>query len=782
MSQEASIALDASRYEHLTPQFKERFQVLLHELDPLGSWQASYADLVVHCLTAIDQFLGRLRGYLDQEHQSLVTDALFASFEAHELTLRKSEDALFFEHPLATADYLAGFRLDAPTLAAALLHDVAEDTKVSVSRVVELFGPEVGKLVDGVTKLRVTGRQVASQLQQDRIRIESINKLFQFMVDDVRVVLVKLSDRRHNMTTLDALPQEKRREKAREVVDVYAPLAYRLGMWDVKSELEEMALQTLHPEFYDRLEALMERRAREQDTRLEMAQQALGACLSGAGLEALTEPSPEQIYTVYRELAWEGRLRPKLSETIRIAVLVDERPQCYRVLCAVHELWKPVPGTFDDYIAHPRENLYQSLHTTVIGPGGLLKVRIRTHEMHQIAHHGILTRWSANIPHESEALDAQVQRLLERLKPVSGIAERDDRLAAYREALTGQIQVFTPDGDLIELPAGSTPLDYGYQIHTGLGDEARGCRINGVPMPLSTPLRSGDEVTIIRVKEELPLREWLDEDLGFVRTTYARNKIRRAFRRIKGVEAVSAGREALHREMHMMGVEDYDLEAVARDLEYDDAESLLVAIARAELMPYAVAHRSMAAEWDALETQTVDDTALSEDGTILVRGVPDLQTRLCRSCEPAPGDPIVGNMLRGGQVTVHRMDCPHISSASRQGSQLHLLEVEWVERPRTVRPVHVCVAAVDRSGLAHDITQILRAEDMNIRELYGVGNSDHHIALLGVTFEATDLRQVSRILHRIAQVPNLAAVQRVPEFPESREETMKWAIESVQGN
>ncbi len=780
MSERAVQFVEADHFTYLTPQFLNSFGTLVDELDPQGLWQAQHASLLVYCLEGIDRFYTRLASYLDEEPRSLVTEALLVAFQAHGLTLRKSKDALFFEHPVATAGYLASHRLDASTLAAALLHDVVEDTTVSVSQIVEQFGPDVGKLVDGVTRLQATGKEVISQLHLEEINVESINKLFQFMVDDVRVVLVKLADRRHNMETLAALPRRKQLEKAQEVLQVYAPLAYRLGMWDVKSELEALALKTLHPELYEELVELMERRAQQQQVWLQVIREILMDHFAATGLEVRVEPSPEQVYSLYQEYERDGRLPARLPDVIRIVVLVRQRQECYQVLGDVHRLWKPVPGTFDDYIAHPRENLYRSLHTTVFGPGGLLKIRCRTLDMHQVAHHGILTRWDSEIADQSEGLDQPVQRLLERLKPVGGIEERQDRLAAYREALTDQIQVFTPEADLVELPAGSTPLDFAYQIHTKVGDEARSARINGQLRPLNTVLRSGDQVSIIRISGEAPLREWMDPDLGFVRTAYARNKIRRSFVKMGGDEAVSVGWEALQREMQMMGLEEYDLDEIAGKLGFQGAEELLVAIARAELMPLRVAHVAMEPVWDALEAVSTGGVVLSPDGPVTVRGVPGRPVRLCGACNPVLGDPIVGNLLRGGQVTVHRMDCHHIAHSTQRTSRLNLVEVSWAREPRTARPVHICVAAVDRSGLTHDMTRILEMEQLNICEIYGRTDSKHHVALVTMTVEVTSLRQLSRILHRFGQLPNVKVIRRVSDSPHAQETVMQWAIDSVQ--
>jgi GTP pyrophosphokinase len=782
VAETVDISLDADRYPHLTNPFLVRFQKLLADLDPVGLWWATYSALALQCLTSINHFYGHLQEYMDEEHQSLVTDALFLAFRAHKLTLRKSKDALFFEHPVATADYLATFCLDAATLAAALLHDVAEDTMVSISQIVEQFGPEVGMLVEGVTRLRATGREVVSQIQQDEIGIESFNKLFRFMIDDVRVVLVKLADRRHNMQTLSALSEEKQHEKAHEVLQVYAPLAYRMGMWDVKSELEELALKALHPDLYTQLKTLMEKRARQQDRWMEIIRKTLRDHLAAAGLEVCIEPSPEQAYSLYREHERDGRPLVRLPDLIRIAIVVERQRECYQALGEVHRLWKPVPGTFDDYIAHPRENLYRSLHTTVFGPGGLLKIRFRTREMHQIAHHGILTRWRGDISNQAERLDAPIQRLLERLKPVDAIEERGARLEAYREALTDQIQVFTPEIEMVELPAGSTPLDFAYQIHSKIGDEARSARINGELRPLNTTLRNGDQVSIIRIDGELPLREWLDEDLEFVRTVYARNRIRRIFRRLDGDEAVTIGRQALQREMELMGLDEgsYDMEEIAGQLQCESVDDLLLAIARADVMPSRVARIAFAPVWRRIEATPIGGVILSPDGPITVRGVLGRPIKLCGACEPVPGDSIVGDLLRGGQVTVHRMDCRNIAPTTERLNRLNLVEVSWAKELRKARPIHIIAAAVDRAGLAHSITRVVQMEEINICEMYARTDHQRHVASFTITVDVTSLRQLSRILHRLAQLPNVKAIRRVCDPPHAQEWAMQWALDQVE--
>jgi len=777
---EQTPAFDPDLYPHLTPSIIERFQSLLYELDP--EWQAKHYGFIIQCLAAIDKFVGRLQEYLEDEHQQLVVDALFLAFRAHGLTLRKSNDALFFEHPLSAAGYLARYKLDAPTLAATLLHDVAEDTTVSISEVVERFGSEVGKLVEGVTKLQATGKEVTSRREQHEANVGTINKLFQFMVDDVRVVLVKLADRRHNMQTLAALPPQKQAEKAREVIQVYAPLAYRLGMWEVKAELEELALKTLHPQLYHRLRRLVSEQVRDQSFWLDIVRETLKSRLVEDGLQARIEPAPEQIYSHFRDFQRHDRLPERLSDIIRVAVLVKTQSECYQSLCVVHSQWSPVPGTFDDYIAQPRENLYQALHTTVFGPGGrLLKVRIRTEEMHDIAHHGILARWSHDISDQYKGFEG-IQRLMKRLRPVRGIAEQRSQSVAFREALTDQIQVFTPEGELIELPVGSTPLDFAYQIHTKLGDEARSAYINGVQRALNTVLKNGDQVSIHRVKGGLPLREWLDEDLGFVQTMYARSKIRLAFRRLAGPGAVSIGWEALQREMELMGLSEFDLGAISNELEYESVEHLLSAVACAEIMPYQVTQLALRPIWNALKATPVGGFIVSPDGSVTVRGIPGRPMRMCGFCKPIPGDPIVGNILRGGQVTVHRMDCHHVTPAADSESHLNLVPVEWEQEPRTVRKVHIWVAAVDRSGLAYGLAEILGMEQINMRELYGRSVPEQQVGLLTVTAEVSDLRQLFRILHRIAQMPDVKAVQRVSDPIHCQEDAGEWAVKKVAGS
>jgi RelA/SpoT family (p)ppGpp synthetase len=763
-------------YPHLSYEFLERFQELVNSLELPHNWHDEAPGYILHCLETVDRFYAQLESYLEPEDQALVTRALLVAFEAHGLVLRKSNDELFFEHPLWAAEYLARHRLDAPTLAATLLHDVAEDTTVSISQIVEDFGSEVGKLVEGVTKLQATGKEVSSKRPTSDPGLETTNKLFQFMVEDVRVVLVKLADRLHNMRTLDALSPVKQREKAREVLAVYAPLAYRMGMWDVKSELEELAFKTLYPSRYHQFKKLREQQFKEQRFWLRVVKESMTEELAKAGITARIEHDPEQIYSLYRDYQQDQGLPARLADTLRVVVLVEKETDCYQALGVLHGLWSPMPGTFDDYIALPRENLYQALHTTVFGPGGrLLKVRFRTFSMHEVAHRGILARWSGNVSEPVKGFEA-VQRLMKRLDPVRAIDEQGQRSAAYREALTDQIQVFTPEGELIELPVGATPLDFAYQIHTRLGDEARRAYINGSLRPLNTTLKSGDQVRIERVRGGLPLREWLDEDLDFVQTMYARSKIRQAFRRLDRDEALDIGRQAIEREMEMMGSTDYDLAAVADDLEYPAVDALLVDVASGNLTSHKVATVALKSYWDGLEATPVGGFVVSPDGTVTVRGIPGRPMRMCGTCKPQPGDSIVGNLLRGGQVTVHRMDCHHIVQRATGENRLNLVPVDWAREPRTVRTVHIRVAVIDRSGLVFRLAQVFSAEGVNISEFYGRADPERQVGLVTATIEVFSLRQLSRVLHRVAQLPEVKAVQRTADPLHCCDDPMEWAI------
>jgi GTP pyrophosphokinase len=768
--------IEPDSYSHLDYEFVKQFRELVDNLKLPHNWHCEASEYILHCLETIDRFYAQLQSYLGSEDQALVTRALFAAFRAHGLALRKSNDELFFEHPLWAADYLARHKLDAPTLAATLLHDVAEDTTVSISQIVEQFGPQVGKLVEGVTKLQATGKEVSSQRASSDTALETTNKLFQFMVEDVRVVLVKLADRLHNMRTLDALPPVKQREKAREVLAVYAPLAYRMGMWDVKSELEELAFKTLHPSRYHQFKKLRKQQFKEQRFWLRVVQETMIDHLTRAGIEAEIEHDPEQIYSLYRDHQQDQGVPARLADTLRVVVLVDEETACYQALGVLHALWSPMPGTFDDYIALPRENLYQALHTTVFGPGGrLLKVRFRTHAMHEVAHNGILARWGGNVSEQAKGFEA-VQRLMKRLDPVRAIDEQGQRSAAYREALTDQIQVFTPEGELVELPVGATPLDFAYQIHTRLGDEARRAYINGALKPLNTTLKSGDQVRIERVRGGLPLREWLDEDLEFVQTMYAHSKIRQAFRRLERSDALQIGRQAVEREMEMMGVSECDLGEVAFELEYPTEGAMLVDVAQGNLTTHQVARVAMESYWDSLEATPVGGFVVSPDGTVTVRGIPGQPMRMCGSCTPQPGDSIVGNLLRGGQVTVHRMDCHHIVQTANGETRLNLVPVDWAREPRTVRKVHIWVAVIDRSGLVFRLAQVFSAENVNISEFYGRADPERQVGLVTATIEVFNLRQLSRVLHRVAQLPEVKAVQRTTEPLHCDSDPMEWAI------
>ncbi|MEN8098466.1 MAG: RelA/SpoT family protein [Chloroflexota bacterium] len=771
--------LESEDYQHLTDEFLTRFRDMLLDLDPPDAQFRNYQPFLLACLDSIDVFIGQIQQYLTKEDTELVIEALLMAFKAHGLVVRKSNDALFFMHPLAASQYLADFRLDAPTLAATLLHDVAEDTTVSISEVFNKFGPEVGHLVQGVTKLQATGKAVSLTPGMVEPAVETENRLYQFMLDDVRVVLVKLADRLHNMRTLDALIEKKKQEKAREVLTVYAPLAYRLGMWDVKSELEELAFATINPRRHQVFQNLINQREQGQKMWLDIGCNTILKDLAQEGITALVEHAPEHIYTLYQDYMLAQREPTRLADVIRVAVLLQTEDECYRALGVIHDRWQPVPGTFDDYIARPRDNLYQSLHTTVFGPGGrLLKIRIRTMEMHEIARHGILARWSIDVSQQAKPFEG-IQRLINRLRPVGLIDEHEPRSAAFREALSDQIQVFTPDGELVELPKKATPLDFAYQIHSKLGDEARIAWINGIQQPLNHTLQNGDQVNIERKPGALPMREWLDHDLGFATTMYARSRIRQTFRRLKGRDAVQVGRDAVTAELEMMGVPDADVSALAPALGFEKEEDLLLAVARAQITPQKVAIEAFRPVWERLGKTSVGGESIQPDATVNVRALPGRPVRLCGSCKPKPGDNIVGNLLRGGQVTVHRMDCHHLSKSVNGTQQLDLVPLDWTSKPRQVRTVFIRVAASDEQGVTSSLAEILKLKQVNIQEIYGRSDQTYKAGLLTLTADVNSMKQLSRVLHRCQQLPAVITVQRTDDSPHFDQDAMQWAIAKV---
>ncbi len=719
-----------------------------------------------------DDWLHSIEEKFPPEQLAVVRRACEVAQRAHEGQQRLSGEP-YFQHSLAVATILAGVRMDYETLAAALLHDVVEDTDVSLDDIRREFGDTVANLVDGVTKMQVIQSfrgldELSRKEKKERAQAESLRKMLLAMVEDVRVVLIKLADRTHNMRTLGSLPEYKQKRIARETLDIYAPLANRLGMWQIKWELEDLSFRFLHPELYKRIAKMLDERRVDRERYINDFIEKLKDEIDKAGIEAEITGRPKHIYSIYRKMERKGIDYHQVYDTRGIRVLVDTVPQCYTVLGIVHSLWRYIPGEFDDYIATPKENNYQSIHTAIFGPEGkVVEVQIRTHKMHEDNELGVAAHWRYK---EGAAFDADfeskivwLRQLLEWKDEVVDAGEFVDQFKS--DAVESRVYVFTPKGNVIDLPAGSTPLDFAYHIHTEVGHRCRGAKVNGHIVPLTYPLKTGEQVEVLTVKRGEPSRDWLNPDLGYVKTSRARSKIQHWFNVQHLDSHVAAGRTLLEKELQRLGLADMGHEKVAQLLDYATVDEFYAAVGRNEIkmsqIVRVIQQQALQQQQETEEPliQARRPSASGERGDIKVRGVGNLLTQFANCCKPLPGDEITGYITRGRGVTIHRKDCPHILRYTNQSPE-RLVEVEWGEEAGSAYPVDIQIAAFDRQGLLRDVSSILANEKINVIAVNTLSDKKKHIANMTLTLEIDDLHRLSKLLTKINSLPNVLEVRR----------------------
>jgi GTP pyrophosphokinase len=692
--------------------------------------------------------------------------------KAHQGQYRASGEP-FFQHSLAVANILADLRLDYETVAAAVLHDVLEDTDVTVEELEREFGLSVAKLVDGVTKMGQIQefRGQTEKSKKERARAESLRKMLLAMVDDVRVVLIKLADRTHNMRTLGSLREDKRKRIAKETLDIFAPLANRLGIWQIKWELEDLAFRYLSPELYKQIARMVDERRINRERYIAKVVRLLKDELDKAGVKADVTGRPKHIYSIWRKMKRKGVDFDQIYDVRAVRVLVDEVADCYATLGIVHTLWRPIPGEFDDYIATPKDNLYRSLHTAVVGPEGkTIEVQIRTFEMHQDAELGVASHWryKEGSKHDTnfDRKIAWLRQLMEWKEDVVDAAEFIDQVKA--EVFQDRVHVLTPQGDAIDLPAGSTPIDFAYYIHTEVGHRCRGAKVNGKIVPLSYQLKNGDQIEILTAKRGGPSRDWLNVHLGYLKTSRARSKARYWFRHQNHEENVSNGRSILERELHRLGISEINYEKLAQAFSYNKVDDFMAAIGRSDISTTQIIAtvndivaetQSPETEQWILPTQRSTRTVTSPDG-VQVNGVGNLLTNLGQCCRPVPGDDnIIGFITRGRGVTIHRRDCPNVLRLSERAPE-RLIEVDWDMQGDNTYPVDIQIEAFDRPGLLRDITSVVANEKINMSRVYVTTKKKEHKARLAATLEIANIDQLSRILALLSQLPNVVEVRR----------------------
>ncbi len=709
---------------------------------------------------SFSELIDKAQEYLSPKKIALVERAYHFAEEAHQGQVRKSGEP-YLSHPLQVAFILAELQLDASSLAAALLHDIPENCGMPISEIEAAFGLEVARLVDGTTKLDKLSLQLPEEAAPRESQADNLRKLLVAMAEDLRVVFIKLADRLHNMRTLDALSPEKQRRIAQETLEIYAPLAHRLGIWELKWQLEDLSFRYLEPDKYRHIADLVAARLSQRESFVAWVIQTLGGELDKVALKAEVLGRPKHIYSIYQKMekySALGKAFERIHDLLALRVLVDTMPDCYSALGVIHSLWHPLPDEFDDFIASPKTNGYQSLHTSVMCRSAPLEIQIRTHEMHHTAEYGVAAHWrykegkKKDIHFEDRI--AWLRQLIEWHREFSGAEEFLESVKT--DIFIDQVFVFTPRGEIKDLPKGSTALDFAYRVHTELGHHCVGAKVNGRLVPLSYQLSNGDVVEIMSTKgDKGPSRDWLSPHLGYIKTSHAREKIRQWFKKRERTENIERGRELLEKELRRLGIRLSEREELAKLFKYDSLEDFLMAIGYGGITTHQIASK-LAAQQGPPKAVTEVTPPKQPVSDIKVLGVGDMLTHLASCCHPLPGDKIIGYITRSRGVSIHRQDC---YSVIREGEKERLVSVEWGTSV-SLYPVNIQVEAWDRVGLMRDITTIVAEEKVNIMALSSSHHDDHTVTMY-FTIETRGLPQLSRLLSRIEGVRGVISVSRL---------------------
>ncbi len=711
---------------------------------------------------------------LSPHDRSLIERAYRKAEAAHAGQFRKSGEP-YFTHCVAVAQILADMKLDAEAIAAALMHDLIEDTPITLDELRGEFGDSVSNIVDSVTKLAKLPLKVEPDKRSRTANreMEYIRKMLMAMGDDVRVVLVKLADRLHNMRTLGYMPEEKQKRIAQETLDLFAPLANRLGIWQFKWELEDLSLRYLDPEAYRSIAGSIDQSRAAREGYLSKVIDSLRQELAGYGIASATiSGRPKHIYSIYRKMQRKALPFEQIYDVRAVRVIVDTIPQCYLVLGVVHNLWRPIPGEFDDYIAAPKDNFYQSLHTAVLDSNGkTVEVQVRTWDMHEHAEYGIAAHWRYK-EGNARASDEAFEKRLSYLRRLMEFGpEVDDDAATFvdtmkTEVFQDRVYAFTPKGDIVDLPTGSTPIDFAYHIHTDIGHRCRGAKVHGRLVSLNYQLRTGDQVEIMSAKRGGPSLDWLNPDLGYVHTERARAKIRVWFRKQNREKNIASGREVLERELKRLGlIDSMSFDTVFTWFGYDKLDDFLAAVGAGDINGAQITNRILEMERKeqeerergVLKPRTSPASLLVDSSNgINILGTGGLLINLAKCCNPMPGDEITGFITRGRGVTVHRTDCPNM--VNNQEPE-RVIDVTWGRVKTEQRySVPVEIVAYDREGLMRDISTIIADEKVNMSTVQV--STRQNIATFELTMEFADIQQLARVLTRIECIPSVVEARR----------------------
>lgn len=719
--------------------------------------------------------------------RELVTQAYHFAEKAHHNQKRLSGEP-YITHTIAVAKILAELKVPSTVIIAALLHDVVEDTEITLKELGETFGKEVADLVDGVTKLtnlprvsradqqstkKKNNRQPKQSLEKEtykqseslgrdkELTTETLRKTLMAMGDDVRVVLIKLADRLHNMRTLGYMPEKKRKQIAQETLDIFAPLAYRLGIWQFKWELEDLAFRYINPETYKEIASKLAERRNHREEEIKLIIKDLNRLMKESNIVAEISGRPKHLYSIYSKMQDKNRPFETLRDLRGVRLIVPDIPSCYAALGLVHNHWRPIPNEFDDYIAAPKDNFYQSLHTAVLySDGKPLEVQIRTAEMNEKAEYGIAAHWRYK---EKGPLDESYQQRINWLRKIMDWRQDVDDAQEFVDGMKtdvfeDRVYVFTPNGDIIDLPSGSTPIDFAYHIHTEIGNRCRGAKVNRKLVSLDYQLQTGDQVEVLTSKHGGPSRDWLNPHLDLVKTQRARAKIRQWFKKQDRGQNIVQGKAILERELHRLGIEKIDVDDIAQTFDFKDEEGLYESIGCGDLSIHKIINKLIEIEKD-VEDPLFDvhpaTPQKTETDAVNVLGLKGLLTHFAKCCNPAPGDEIIGYITRGRGATIHRKDCPNIF---RMKDKERMVSVSWGEAPQTF-PVTVQIKAYDRQGLMKDISTILSNEGINLRDINLKINNN--LATINLILDISDISQLSRILTLTETLPNVMEAYRL---------------------
>ena len=727
-------------------------------------------------VTLEQHLLDKMEIYLPEDKITEVRRAYSFAETAHEGQKRLSGEP-FFEHPKQTALFLADLKLDANTLSAALLHDVLEDCDVSYDELCDEFGDDVAHLVDGVTKL--TRAQVMGdedfhmsstddydpEVQDDAIdeiaQAETLRKMLMTMAEDVRVVLIKLADRLHNMRTISALPPSRREAMARETLEIFAPLAHRLGIWEVKWMLEDMSFQQLEPEAYKRISKRLNAKRAEREAYVERMVHIIRAELSAADVDGDVYGRPKHIYSIHRKAerySNQNKESGEIYDLFAVRVIVEDVKDCYAALGVVHTKWRPLPGQFDDYIANPKDNLYQSLHTAILCEDNApVEVQIRTKDMHQVAEYGVAAHWlykeAGDHDTQFEEKMTWLRQLLEWQRDAGGAVEFIESFKT--DIFQNQVYAYTPKGDVIELPTGATPLDFAYRIHTDVGHSCVGAKVNGKLVALNHPIENGDTIQVMTSKTARgPSLDWINASLGYAKTSSAKAKIRQWFNRQERAGNIERGKEVFLRQLQRLDIDIDDRKASVM-LRYNAVEDMFAALGDGTLTTERLVGRLTTGSPVPRVSTKQGMPRTGPASGIEVLGVGDLLTSIARCCNPIMGDGIVGFITRGRGVTIHRINCPNILA---EDESERIVSVDWGET-KTLYPVRVQIKGWDRVGLLGDITSVVSNERVNIANIASEEYDDMSVISLTVYISGTD--QLSTLYTRIEAVNGIISVSRL---------------------